>query len=158
MSINDRNRDDRLNADDPTLRANERTLREDEARLTLSEEELAVGKRRVEAGEVGLRKTVETEHVAQSVPVMHEEVTVERRPITDAHLGDARISEEEIRVPVSREEVVAEKRVVAKEELVVKKHAVQGEQHVEADLRRERAEVDRQGSVEMLEERRDDRL
>ncbi len=158
MNIDDRNRDDRLNENDPTLRAHDRTLREDEARLTLSEEELAVGKRQVEAGEVGLRKTVETEHVAQSVPVTRDEVTIERRPITDAHLGDARISEEEIRVPVSREEVVAEKRVVPKEELVVRKHTVQGEQYVEADLRHERVEVDRSGPVEMLEERRDDRL
>src|SRR5262249_32287413 len=42
-----------------------------DARLVLSEEELTVGKRQVRAGEAGLRKTVETEHVKESVPLVH---------------------------------------------------------------------------------------
>ncbi|HEX8430506.1 MAG TPA: DUF2382 domain-containing protein, partial [Longimicrobium sp.] len=42
---------------------------------------------------------------------------------------------------LTAEEAVVEKRVVAKEELVVKKHQVTEEQTVEADLRSERAEV-----------------
>ena len=118
-------------------------VREEEARLTLSEEELAVGKRQVAAGEVGIRKHVETEHVRESIPTMREEVTVERRPITgDAMHAEGRIQEEEIRVPLHAEEVVAEKRVVPKEELVVRKHEVQEERIVEADLRREHAHVD----------------
>jgi uncharacterized protein (TIGR02271 family) len=121
-----------------------------EARVTVSEEELSVGKRTVAAGEVGVRKQVETEHVHQSVPVMREEVTVERRPVTD--LGTAaEIGADEIRVPLSQEEVVVEKRVVPKEELVIKKHQVQGEQVVEDDVRRERAEVVRDGRVDNLE-------
>jgi uncharacterized protein (TIGR02271 family) len=119
---------------------------EREARLTLSEEELAVGKRQVASGEVEIGKRVETEHVRQSVPVMHEEVTVERRPATGLS-NAAQIGEEEIRIPVSHEEVIVEKRVVPKEELVIKKHQVQGEELVEADVRRERAEVNRTGEV-----------
>jgi stress response protein YsnF len=55
-----------------------------EARLVLSEEQLSIGKRTVQAGEVGVRKTVETEHVRETVPVMREEVTIERHPVTSA--------------------------------------------------------------------------
>ena len=114
-----------------------------EARLVLSEEQLAIGKRQVQAGEVQLRKTVETEHVRQTVPVMREEVTVERRPLSaDAPVTDAAIGEEEIRIPLTAEEVVAEKRVVAKEEVVVRTQAVTEERVVEADLRRERVDYD----------------
>ena len=119
--------------------------RASEARLVLAEEQLAIGKRQVQAGEVGIRKTVETEHVRETVPVMREEVTIERHPVNAATAGDLAIGEDEIRVPVMREEVVAEKRVVPTEEVVVRKHAVTEERVVEDELRRERAVVDDSG-------------
>jgi uncharacterized protein (TIGR02271 family) len=110
-----------------------------EGRLILSAEELNVGKRQVQAGEVGVRKTVETEHVSQKVPLVHEEVTVERRPISDrSAAASAKIGEDEIRIPLMAEEAVVEKRAVAKEEVVIRKRQVTDEQTVEADLRRER--------------------
>jgi len=110
-----------------------------EARLILSEEQLNIGKRQVQAGEVGIRKTVETEHVRESVPLVHEEVTIERRPISGADAAaNAEISEDEIRVPLMAEEPVVEKRTVAKEEVVLGKRQVTENQTVEADLRRER--------------------
>jgi len=127
--------------------------REGEERLTLSEEELSVGKRQQRAGEVSVDKRVETEHVRESVPVMREEVTVERRPVSPGSTGEARIGEDEIRVPVTEEELVVEKRAVPKEELVIKKHQVQEEQVVEADLRKERAEVHREGDVNVRGDR-----
>ena len=119
-----------------------------EERLTLSEEELAIRKQTHQAGAVDVRKTVETEHVRESVPVSHEEVVIEHRPVSGMHATGA-ISEEEIRVPVSREHVTAEKNVVAKEELVVRKREVVENEVVDADLRRERAEIERHGDVEI---------
>lgn len=132
----------------------------DEARLTLSEEELSVGKREVRAGEVEVHKRVETEHVRESVPLRHEEVTVERRPLTgaDALHAEARIEGDEIRIPIHEEEVVVEKRVVPKEELVVKKREVVENQEVEADLRRERAEVHREGDLNARDDLRNPNL
>ena len=80
----------------------------------------------------------------ENVEVMREEVTIERHPISasDAsRLGAADIGEDEIRVPIMREEVVTEKRVVPTEEIVVHKHAVTEQTPVEADVRRERIDV-----------------
>lgn len=125
---------------------------EREARLTLSEEELAVGKRRVASGEVEVGKRVETQHVRESVPVTREEVTIERRPATGMSTAPT-IEEGEIHVPLSHEEVIVEKRVVPKEELVIKKHQVQGEQVVEDEVRRERVEVNRTGDVNLREDK-----
>lgn len=119
---------------------------EREARLTLAEEELAVGKRRVASGEVEVGKRVETQHVQETVPVMHEQVTVERRPATGTSTAP-QIGDDEIRVPISHEEVIVEKRVVPKEELVIKKNQVQTQEVVEADVRREHAEVRHDGEV-----------
>ena len=130
---------------------------EEAMRLVLSEEELAIGKRQVAAGEVGVRKTVESHRVHEEVPLRHDEVEVERRPITDGYsAAGARIGEEEdIRIPLHAEEAVVEKRVVPKEELVVRKREVTETEMVDTDLRRERAEVDREVTDTHL---RNDRL
>jgi uncharacterized protein (TIGR02271 family) len=143
----------RSNRHDREVPLNERENLRDEERLTLSEEELAVGKRRQAAGEVEIEKDVETRHVRESVPTTHEEVTVERRPATGMR-GSARIEEDEIHVPVTEEEVVAEKRVVPKEEIVARKREVVEDETVEANLREERAEVHREGNVRMTDRER----
>lgn len=121
-----------------------------ETRIVRHEEQLAIGKRRTEAGEVQVHKRVETEHVRQPVQLAHEEVTVERRPITDparAAGGEARIEGGEIHVPLMAEEAVVEKRVVPREELIVRKREVQEPEVVEAEVRKERIEVDRDGDA-----------
>jgi uncharacterized protein (TIGR02271 family) len=68
---------------------------------------------------------------------------VERHRLDPSEARDAkpRITEDEIRVPLTEEEVIVEKRAVPKEELVVKKERVQDTEHVEADLRKERADI-----------------
>ncbi|HUQ48208.1 MAG TPA: YsnF/AvaK domain-containing protein, partial [Gemmatimonadaceae bacterium] len=108
------------------------------ASLTLSEEQLAIGKRQVESGAAYLRKTVETEHVRQTVPVQHEELRVERHPLSADAATDVQIGADEIRIPLVREELVVEKRAVPVEEVVLRKDVVTEERVVEADLRRER--------------------
>ena len=119
---------------------------EEATRLVLSEEELAIGKRQVAAGEVGVRKHVETRHVHEEVPLRHEEVEIERRPITDGYsAAGATIGEDQdLHIQLHAEEAVVETRVVPKEELVVRKREVVETESVDTELRRERAEVDRE--------------
>ncbi|HEY8470308.1 MAG TPA: PRC-barrel domain-containing protein [Longimicrobiales bacterium] len=120
-----------------------RGLEEGEARMTRSEEELAIGKRDVRAGEVDVEKHVRTEHVRRPVTRQVEEVEVERR----AARGRGEIREEELRVPVSEEELVVEKRPRVREELIVRKRPVEETEQIEADLRREEIEIERHGRV-----------
>ncbi len=84
--------------------------------------------------------------MSETVPVRHEEVTVECRPISaDARTdGRARIEEDEVHVPVMTEEVVTEKRVVPVEEVVIRKAAVTENQKVDETVRKERIDVDRE--------------
>lgn len=118
-------------------------------RMTLSEEELRVDKRQREMGGVDVHKTVETEHVSKRVPVTREDVSIERHAVSgDSARGrEAKLSEDEVRIPLSGEEAVVQKRTVPREELVIKKETVQGEQTVEADLKKERADVNRTGTA-----------
>ena len=119
---------------------------ENEQTLTLSEEQLAIGKRQVQTGEVEVNKRVETQHVREEVPLMREEVTVERRPVQAGSQTNAQIGEQEIRVPIREEEAVVQKRAVAKEQVIIRKQPVTQTKTVEADLRRERLEVDNTAS------------
>ncbi|HEX7090043.1 MAG TPA: PRC-barrel domain-containing protein [Longimicrobiales bacterium] len=120
-----------------------RSMEAGEARMTRSEEELAIGKRDVRAGQVDIEKHVRTKHVRQPVTRRVEEVEVERRAAT----GRGEIEEEELRVPVSEEELVVEKRPRVREELLVRKRPVEETDQVEADLRREEIEIERHGRV-----------
>ena len=130
---------------------------EEAMRLVLNEEQLAIGKREVSGGEVGVHKHVETQHVHENVQLRHEEVEVERRPITDGYAatGGTIGQDEDIRIQLHAEEAVVEKRVVPTEELVVRKREVVENQPVDATLRRERAEVDRD-TTHLRDDRLDD--
>jgi len=122
--------------------------RDERTTIPRTEEELRVGRRAAEVGEVVVGKHTETEHVTERVPVERERVRVERRPVEgDARAAEARFENDEIRVPVVEEEIVTEKRPVVKEELVVGKERVEDVQDVEADLRKERFDVRKEGHV-----------
>ena len=114
--------------------------------MTRSEEELHVGTRQREAGRARLRKYVVTENVTTTVPVSHEEVRIEREPITDANRGDAldgpAISEEEHEVVLHADEVVVGKETVAKERVRLDTETVTEDQQVAEEVRKERIEME----------------
>ncbi len=105
----------------------------DEA-MTRSEEQLHVGTEQTHGGTARLRKYVVTEDVTKTVPVSHEEVRVQREPITDANRGEAmsgaELSEEEHEVtlhaekPVVNKETVPVERVKLGTETVTEEHTV----------------------------------
>jgi uncharacterized protein (TIGR02271 family) len=114
--------------------------------MTRSEEQLRVGTQSVEAGRARLRKYVVTENVSQTVPVSHEEVRVEREPITDANYGAAMdgpaISEEEHEVVLHAEQAVVQKEAVPVERVRLDTQTVTEQQQVTEQVRKEEIEVD----------------
>jgi uncharacterized protein (TIGR02271 family) len=61
---------------------------------------------------------------------------------------------EEIRIPVSEEQVNVEKRTVVKEEVTVGKRKVQDTKHVGADLKKEEIKVETKGDVNVRDKRK----
>ncbi len=120
----------------------------EEQRLRLREEQLNVSKQAVQAGEVTIGKNVVEEQKTVNVPVTHEEVYIENRPVTDATVDDnTPIGEgENIRVPVSEERVNVSKDTVVTGEVSVGKRAVQETQQVTDTVRREEARLDQSGN------------
>lgn len=114
--------------------------------MTRSEERASFGTQTRESGRARLRKHVVTERVTQDVPVSHEEVVVEREPITDANRGDAYsggdLTEEEHEVTLHEERPVVEKDVEAVERVRLGTETVTDTERVSTDVRREEIEVD----------------
>jgi uncharacterized protein (TIGR02271 family) len=112
-----------------TSAADMRTDASDAERITRAEEELRVGTRQVQAGEVVVGKHVETERVTTPVQRRVEHVRIERRPVNDAtgsaelREGEIRVPvmEEEVIVekrPVVKEEIVVSREVATETEQV----------------------------------------
>jgi uncharacterized protein (TIGR02271 family) len=114
--------------------------------MTRSEEQLRVGTQDVEAGRARLRKYVVTENVTKTVPVSHEEVRVEREPITEQNIGAATdgpaISEEEHEVTLRAERPVVEKEAVPVERVRMGTETVTEQARVNEDVRKEQIDVD----------------
>ncbi|HYE07191.1 MAG TPA: PRC and DUF2382 domain-containing protein [Planctomycetota bacterium] len=119
----------------------------EERSIPLREEELVVGKREVEAGGVRLRKIVRTEIVNQPVEVMREDVVIERVPAGGATTTESTgetFAEEEIYIPLRREEAVVGKRARTREEVRVRTTEQVESQQVSETLRSEDVEVERE--------------
>ena len=118
----------------------------DDNAMTRSEERLVAGTRTEETGKARLRKYVVTEQQQVTVPVSHEEVRVEREPITDANAGDAydgaEISEAEHEVILRAERPVVNTETVAVERVRLGKETVRDTETVSGEVRKEQIDFD----------------
>jgi uncharacterized protein (TIGR02271 family) len=109
--------------------------------ITLSEEEMAVGKRQVEAGQARLRKVVRTTPVTEQVDLRRENVEIERVPAS-GQVPDTAFQEQEINVPVMKEEPVVSKEARVTGGVQVRKDSEIETRTVEGQVRKEDVEVD----------------
>jgi uncharacterized protein (TIGR02271 family) len=114
--------------------------------MTRSEEHLVAGTEQVEAGRARLHKYVVTETQRVDVPVSHEEVRLEREPITDANRdaaysgGDITDEEHEVTLRAERPVVSTETKPV--ERVRLGKEKVTGKETVSGEVRKEQVELD----------------
>ncbi|WP_053617619.1 PRC and DUF2382 domain-containing protein [Nocardiopsis sp. NRRL B-16309] len=120
------------------------TAEDEEVRMVRHEEEVDIGVERRESGQARIHKSVESERFDETVPLHHEEIQVERRPITDpSQVEDTEgMAEDEERFVLHEERPVVSKREVPVEEVRVRKQEVAHDEHVEGERRRERIEMD----------------
>jgi stress response protein YsnF len=131
------------------------TKTEEEKIIPLMAEKLDIAKTEV-VDEVIITKEPVKDTKTEQIPVMHEELTIEIRPVTNDHQSSLQssninnnnnnTSNEEneilkpvenkthIRIPLKREEVEVSRTPYVKEEIVVKKKPVSGSQTVTEEL------------------------
>ena len=134
-------------------------IRTDDTAVIRSEEDLRVRTVSKEAGAVGIRKTVDHNWAHTVVPVGVEHAATERQAPLEGDTGEVEILPDgSVSIPVFEEELVIEKRLVVRERIIVRKHTVTEDRRVEAELRRERVDVEADPQVAgrvMHEERAD---
>ena len=115
--------------------------------MTRSEEQMHVGTETAETGRVRLRKVIVTEQVTKTVPVSHEEVRVEREPITAANVDEAMTGEDlstaEHEVILHAERPVVTTETVPVERVRLSKDTVAGETTVTGEVRHEQIDTER---------------
>lgn len=120
-------------------------------RVPLVEEKLNVSKKEVTYKEATLVKEPITETKTVEVPVMHEELIVERRPPTEATTSQHELkppvtTREEIKIPLKKEEVEVKKEPYVKEEVVIKKKRVEESKTITEDVKSEKLADDGTGN------------
>ncbi len=138
--------------------------------VPVREEQFHVDKHFVQTSEVVIRKRVITENKTFTIPVMREEVTIERLPVqgnpanpqtpslersdtsnaTNAPVtnGRERIDNSDtIRVLVREERVLFTKQPVVIEEIIVRKQQVQENREISGELKREEVHVEHTGNI-----------
>lgn len=126
--------------------------------MTRSEETMRVGKETREAGHVRLRKYVDTENVQERIPLEHDEVVVEREPISGGQPLEGReLEEDEESITLYEERPVVGKETRPVERVRLRKERVSEEETVQGEVRKERFEVDQDGTTIDERDERDER-
>lgn len=123
-------------------------LTTDTEAVKLYEERLVVDKERVKTGEVALGKHVEVETARAAVLIEKERVVIERNPVSDttAIVGtDAFSADEAIKMEVYEEIPDIHKEAFVREEVNLRKEAIQEIVNAQKTLRREELSVNQQG-------------
>lgn len=125
------------------------SLLDDKENIQLKEEQLDVGTTEVQTGEVTVNKTVHEETQTVDVPVKHEEVTIERHPVTDGTPvdGSLDLEDESITIPVTEEQIDVSKRPVVTEEVTINKETKEDVKEVSDTVRKEDLDVQTHGDV-----------
>lgn len=114
--------------------------------IPVIEEQVHVDKKVVKSGSVYIYKDVHEEDVSIDIPYSHEEVDIERVPINqyaDDTPPPVRYEGDKMIIPVLKEVLVVEKRIMVVEELHVTKRKIQNTDTQHINLRREELKVDR---------------
>ncbi|SMB91519.1 PRC and DUF2382 domain-containing protein [Deinococcus hopiensis] len=151
-----------LASDERVLRAantavDETTYRENAfrtpERLQLLEERLLVNKERFRAGAVEIGKHVETHTETVNVPLLREEVVIERHAVTDARPVEGNVTlgaaTETVRVDLEAERANVSKQAFVTEEVEIGKRTVTEQQTVTETIGREVLDVNKTGEVHL---------
>lgn len=116
--------------------------------IPVIEERARIDKEIRETGEVHIEKQVHRGEVALDLPTIHEEAEVERVEINqyvDTPPPAVRYEGDKMIIPVLKEVLVVEKRILVVEELHITKHRTEEMSQQKIELLREEIRVERRG-------------
>lgn len=151
QQVNMTSQSDQAQQDTGTNQNDQTNTTADSATIQLRQEELDINKNRVPTGEVILSKEVIEEQKNVEVPVVHEEVVIERRTLNNEDSSSPITSGETIRIPVTEEQVQVGKHTVVTEEISAYKREVEQTQQINETVRKEEAKIDKTGHPTLVD-------
>ncbi|MEJ8803781.1 YsnF/AvaK domain-containing protein [Pontibacter sp. H249] len=121
-----------------------------EKTIPVIEERLNVSVQDVEKAKVRVSKQVHEEEVTVDVPFVHEEIDVQRiaKNISIEAIPDVRYEGETMIVPVIKEEIVVQKKLVLVEEIHITKRKVEEHNPQQVRLKKEEIKIDRTNNAD----------
>ncbi|MDG3074591.1 YsnF/AvaK domain-containing protein [Bacillus halotolerans] len=125
----------------------------EEKTMPLREEQLKVDKEDIQTGEVEIGKEVKTEQRDIDIPVRHDEIYVERRPVDENTADASPVNDSEtVRVPIVEEKLEVTKKPVVTDEVVVGKRTVEENEHISETVKKEEPRLNKEGNVRDLDD------
>ncbi|WP_123053187.1 YsnF/AvaK domain-containing protein [Clostridium sp. JN-1] len=111
------------------------------ATLQIKKEQLDIAKKWIQTGNVKTHKETFTEEKNFTIPIVHEELIIEKKTFASADAQHKNSSTEFIRIPLSEEQVEFVKHKVILEDVSIYKQQVKDIQHIKETLKKEEAKV-----------------
>ncbi|MGF7532358.1 YsnF/AvaK domain-containing protein [Bacillus mexicanus] len=125
----------------------------EEKTMPLREEQLKVDKEDIQTGEVEIGKEVKTEQRDMDIPVRHDEIYVERRPVDENRADASPVNDSEtVRVPIVEEKLEVTKKPVVTDEVVVGKRTVEENEHISETVKKEEPRLHKEGKADGLDD------
>lgn len=125
--------------------------KERDAKIILRKEELDINKNSFHKGDVEFGKEIIEDKKSVDVPVLREEVVIERKAVNNVECDSPIINEEVIRIPVSEEKVNVGKHTVVTGEISAHKRAIENTEHIDETLKREEVKINKIGNPDIVE-------
>lgn len=117
--------------------------------LKLREEQLAIAKKWIQLGEVKIYKVASTEEKTFTVPIILEELIIEKKAFPSAAPNHKDIPVEAIHILLSEEKVEFTKHKVTLENISIYKQQIKDVKHIEEKLKKEQAKVKVSGNIKV---------
>ena len=139
----------------PQYKAIENTAYADSTTLQLHEEQLELIKNWVQTNDVNIRKEVITEKKNIVVPIIREELVIEKKSITPENSGTVKSVSDMLRIPISEEHIEVIKHPVRLEDVSIYKRRFQELRHIEETLKKEKINVKTTGESGIIDNKTD---
>lgn len=126
---------------------------DDQQQIFLYEERLVMDTHREKTGEVIIKKQIETEQVEASVPIQKEKIIIEIESIgrIHVHTPDEVLREGAAHIDIYQDQLDIRKEAVIRQEVSVRKEIEEEIVTVDETLRREKLNLEQEGSVDIIE-------
>lgn len=123
---------------------------QNKATLQIKEEQLDIAKKWIQTGDVKIHKEIFSEEKNFTIPIQHEELVIEKKFIASDTSKDKDSEAQIIRIPLTEEQVEFSKHKVTLEDITIYKHQIEGIEHIEETLKKEKPKIKISGSPSVI--------